>query len=156
MSNAGQLATAKAVIQIHADPAEGLPIYLQIVNQVRYLVSSRQLKPGDELPPIRTLAHRLAVSPNTIVRAYDELEHGGLVCKRRGSGTYVNATLPELSGRAKRGILEHRIDRLLAEAVQLKVTTDEVVRYVRGRARTLRHDSDARELTRDSTGSSVT
>ena len=62
-------------MQIHISPADGVPIYLQIVNQVKYLVSSGRLSAGEELPPIRTLAERLVVNPNTVARAYrDEAE----------------------------------------------------------------------------------
>jgi GntR family transcriptional regulator len=65
---------------------DGVPIYRQIVNQVKYLVASGLLLPGDELPPIRTLALQLKVTPNTIVKAYGELEISGVVHSRRGSG----------------------------------------------------------------------
>ena len=65
---------------------DGVPIYRQIVNQVKYLVASGLLQPGEELPPIRTLALQLKVTPNTIVKAYGELETSGVVHKRRGSG----------------------------------------------------------------------
>ena len=63
-------------MQIHISPTDGVPIYLQIVNQVKYLVSSGRLAAGEELPPIRTLAEKLLVNPNTVARAYRELEHG--------------------------------------------------------------------------------
>ena len=69
---------------------DGVPIYRQIVNQVKYLVASGLLRSGDELPPIRTLALQLKVTPNTIVKAYDELEGAGVVHTRRGAGTYVS------------------------------------------------------------------
>jgi DNA-binding transcriptional MocR family regulator len=71
-----------------------MPIYLQIVNQVKYLVASGRLAPGEELPPIRVLAEQLLVNPNTVARAYRELERAGVVLKRRTAGTYVNAMLP--------------------------------------------------------------
>ena len=70
-------------MQIHISPSDGLPIYLQIVNQVKYLVASGRLAPGEELPPIRTLAEQLVVNPNTVARAYRELESAGIVTKRR-------------------------------------------------------------------------
>jgi GntR family transcriptional regulator len=69
---------------------DGVPIYRQIVNQVNYLIASDLLQPGEELPAIRALALQLKVTPNTIVKAYDELEKTGVVHKRRGSGTCVN------------------------------------------------------------------
>ena len=77
-------------MQIHISPNDGVPIYLQIVNQVKYQVASGRLAPGQELPPIRVLAEQLVVNPNTVARAYRELELAGVVTKRRTAGTYVS------------------------------------------------------------------
>jgi GntR family transcriptional regulator len=112
---------------------DGVPIYRQIVNQVKYLVASGLLRPGEELPPIRTLALQLRVTPNTIVKAYDELEISGVVHKRRGSGTFVSEGRRQLALRERRRIIEERIDGLLAEAHQLNFTTDDILRMVRER-----------------------
>ena len=76
-------------MQIHITSSDGVPIYLQIVNQVKYLVASGRLSPGEELPPIRTLAEQLLVNPNTVARAYRELETAGVVTKRRTAGTVL-------------------------------------------------------------------
>ena len=81
---------AEKPVQIHISANDGIPIYLQIVNQVKYLVASGRLAPGDELPPIRVLAEKLLVNPNTVARAYRELEIAGVVTKRRTAGTYVS------------------------------------------------------------------
>lgn len=113
--------------------ADGVPIYRQIVNQVKYLVASGLLQAGEELPPIRTLALQLTVTPNTIVKAYDELERSGVVDKRRGSGTFVSDGRQHLALRARRRIIEQRIDGLLAEAHQLNFDTDEILRMLRDR-----------------------
>ena len=112
---------------------DGVPIYRQIVNQVKYLVASGLLRPGEELPPIRTLALQLKVTPNTIVKAYDELEISGVVHKRRGSGTVVSEERPKLAILERRRIIERRIDALLAEAHQLNFTVDDVLRMARER-----------------------
>ena len=112
---------------------DGVPIYRQIVNQVKYLVASGLLQPGDELPPIRTLALQLKVTPNTIVKAYGELETAGVVHKRQGSGTYVSEERPRLANRERQRIIEQRIDALLAEAHQLNFTADDILRMVRER-----------------------
>ncbi len=66
-------------MDIHISPHDGVPIYLQIVNQVKYLVASGRLAPGEELPAIRVLAEQLLVNPNTVARAYRELEIAGVV-----------------------------------------------------------------------------
>ena len=113
--------------------ADGVPIYRQIFNQVKYLVASRLLRPGEELPPIRTLALQLKVTPNTIVKAYHELEVAGVIQKRHGSGTFVSDERPQLAVRERRRVIEQRIDSLLAEAHQLNFSTDDIVRMVRER-----------------------
>jgi GntR family transcriptional regulator len=114
-------------MQIHISPHDGVPIYLQIVNQVKYLVASGRLEPGEELPPIRVLADRLVVNPNTVARAYRELELAGVVTKRRTSGTYVSGGGSPLAERERRRILCERIDALLAEARQLDVPTPDLI-----------------------------
>ena len=120
-------------MQIHLSPHDGVPIYLQIVNQIKYLAASGRLEPGEELPPIRTLAEQLVVNPNTIARAYRELEIAGIVEKRRTAGTYISASGSPLAREEKWRILTERVDALLAEARQMKVTTDEVIDLVRTR-----------------------
>lgn len=120
-------------VDITINLADGVPIYRQIVNQVKYLVASGLLQPGDELPPIRTLALQLKVTPNTIVKAYGDLENAGVVHKRRGSGTFVSEGRPQLAIRERRRVIGQRIDALLAEAHQLNFTADDVLRMVRER-----------------------
>jgi len=120
-------------VDITINLTDGVPIYRQIVNQVKYLVASGLLQPGEELPPIRTLALQLKVTPNTIVKAYGELETSGIVHKRRGSGTFVSDGRPQLALRERRRLIERRIDALLAEAHQLNFTADEILRMVRER-----------------------
>ena len=120
-------------MDINIDVADGVPIYRQIVNQIKYLVASGLLRAGEELPPIRTLALQLKVTPNTIVKAYDELERSGLVHKRRGAGTYVSEGRQQMARRERQRIIEQRIDALLAEAHQLSFSVDELLRMLRER-----------------------
>ena len=120
-------------MQIHISTNDGVPIYVQIVNQVKYLVASGRLKAGDELPPIRVLADQLIVNPNTVARAYRELETAGLVEKRRTAGTYVSDQGSPLARRERVKILTERIDALLAEARQMDIAFDEVVKLVQQR-----------------------
>jgi GntR family transcriptional regulator len=70
-------------------PASGQPLYLQLMQQIRHAAETGALKDGDQLPGIRTLAEELVVSPNTVVKAYSELEHEGLLELRHGSGAFV-------------------------------------------------------------------
>jgi GntR family transcriptional regulator len=129
-------------MDIHISPQDGVPIYLQIVNQVKYLVASGRLAPGEELPPIRVLAERLTVNPNTVARAYRELEVAGVVTKRRTAGTYVSDAGSPLARRERVKILSERIDALLAEARQLGIRTDDVIDLIRRRADALQPDPE--------------
>ena len=128
-------------MQIHISVDDGVPIYLQIVNQVKYLIASGRLEEGEEMPSIRSLAERLMVNPNTIARAYRELEVVGIVTKRRSAGTYVSAAGSPLAGQEKLRILSHRIDSLLAESKQMDVSLEEVIELVRERDRDLNPNS---------------
>ena len=125
-------------MQIHISSDDGVPIYLQIVNQVKYLVASGRLAPGEELPPIRVLAEKLVVNPNTVARAYRELETAGVVTKRRTTGTYVSEAGSPLDREERLQLLTPRADALLAEARQLDVSTDAVVDLLRVRDESIR------------------
>jgi GntR family transcriptional regulator len=120
-------------MQIHISTTDGVPIYLQIVNQVKYLVASGRLAPGSELPPIRVLAERLVINPNTVARAYRELEAAGVVEKRRTAGTYVSEQGSPLARRERMKILTERVDALLAEARQMDVGYEDVVKLIERR-----------------------
>jgi GntR family transcriptional regulator len=122
-----------ASLQIHISPNDGVPIYLQIVNQVKYQVASGRLAAGVELPPIRVLAEQLLVNPNTVARAYRELELAGVVTKRRTAGTYVSGAGSPLARRERVRILTERVDALLAEARQMNISTEEIVELLRQR-----------------------
>ena len=76
------------------DAGSGVPIYRQLVEQVRSAVMLGRLASGDQLPTLREVVDALAINPNTVVKAYTELEHEGLVVRRQGTGTFVSATPP--------------------------------------------------------------
>ena len=130
-------------MQIHIAQGDGVPIYQQIVNQVRYLMAAGRLAVGDELPAIRVLAERLVVNPNTVARAYRELEAAGLVEKRRTAGTYVSGAGSPLLREERLKILGARIDALLAEAAQLDVGIEEVIDLIGRRHAALRPEKGA-------------
>jgi GntR family transcriptional regulator len=131
-------------MQIHLSPNDGVPIYLQIVNQIKYLVASERLAPGEELPPIRVLAEQLLINPNTVARAYRELELAGIVTKRRTSGTYVSDSGSPLARRERIKILTERIDALLAEAKQLNIDSETVIELLRERDEAMQPDNPQR------------
>jgi GntR family transcriptional regulator len=125
-------------MQIQISTQDGVPIYQQIVNQVKYLAASGRLAAGDEIPAIRVLAEQLVINPNTVARAYLELERAGIVTKRHGSGTYVSEQGSPLSRREKVKVLARRADSLLAEAGHLDVGLDEVIELLRERNEAMR------------------
>lgn len=120
-------------MHLHISANDGVPIYLQIVNQVKYLVASGRLAPGAEMPAIRELAERLLINPNTVARAYRELENGGIVVKRRTAGTFVSDAGSPLARRERMKILTDRVDALLAEARQMNVGLEEIQKLVQQR-----------------------
>jgi GntR family transcriptional regulator len=127
-------------MQIHICPTDGVPIYLQIVNQVKHLVSSGRLAPGEELPPIRALAEQLLVNPNTVARAYRELELARVVVKRRTAGTYVSDAASPLARKERVRIVTERVDALLAESRLLRISLDEVIDLLHRRNRATQPD----------------
>lgn len=124
-------------MQIHISPHDGVPIYLQIVNQVKYLAASGRLSPGEQLPPVRKLAEQLLVNPNTVARAYRELEAAGVLTARQGSGAFISQNGSPLAKREQHKILSERIDALLAEARQMNVDVEMLIKLVRQRDRFL-------------------
>jgi GntR family transcriptional regulator len=121
-------------MQLRVSTGDGVPIYLQIANQVKYLVATGRLAAGDEVTPIRVLAHQLLVNPNTVARAYLELEREGVVQKRHGSGTYISDTGSPLARKERQRIISERVDALLAEARHLEVEPQELLRLIKERS----------------------
>ncbi len=132
-------------MHLHISSHDGVPIYLQIVNQVKYLAASGRLTPGEELPPIRVLAEQLLINPNTVARAYRELELAGIVTKRRTTGTYVSDSVSRLARRERLKIVSERIDALLAEARQMNIDADELIELIRERDERMQPPSARKE-----------
>jgi len=120
-------------VQIHISTKDGVPIYLQIVNQVKYMVASGRLRSGEQLPPVRRLAEDLLINPNTVARAYRELEAAKVLSTRQGAGVYVADTASPLARREQTRILKDRIDLLLAEARHMDVSVEDLIDLLRQR-----------------------
>ena len=84
-------------IEFRLDPASGVPTYLQLVHQVEHALRLGYLKPGDRLPKVRDVVTELAINPNTVLKAYKELETKGLTAGRPGQGTFIQATLSQIA-----------------------------------------------------------
>jgi GntR family transcriptional regulator len=113
------------VIEFHLDARSGLPPYQQIVRQVRRALRLGVLREGDQLPTVKEVVERLAINPNTVLKAYKELEHAGLVSPRPGIGTFVTATLSDGS-LAAHGPLRQDLLRWLAKARRAGLDDDSI------------------------------
>lgn len=122
-------------MQIHLSNSDGVPIYLQIVNQVKYLAACGRLEPGMQLPSVRKLADQLLVNPNTVARAYRELESEGVLTTRPGAGVFVATDGSPLARREQLRILQDRVDQLLAEASHMQIDVETLVKLLRQRSR---------------------
>ena len=120
-------------MQVRVSTKDGIPIYLQIINQIKYMVASGRLTPGDKLPPVRKLAEQLLINPNTVARAYRELETVKVLNTRQGSGVFVAEGVSPLARREQTKILRERIDVLLAEARQMDIGITDVIELVKQR-----------------------
>ncbi len=109
------------------NPSSGVPIYLQLMEQVKHSIETGALRPGDQLPGIRPLAEQLVINPNTVAKAYRELEHEGVVELRHGAGAFVSgqARTKKVTEtlRAGQAVVAAAVDRLRKSGV-----TDEEIR----------------------------
>ena len=109
------------------NPASGVPIYLQLMEQVKHSIETGALRAGEQLPGIRPLAEQLVINPNTVAKAYRELEHEGVIELRQGAGAFVSSNGPARKlterMRAAQGIVAGAIDRLRDKGL-----TDEEIR----------------------------
>ena len=113
------------------DAKSGLPVYRQLMDQVQYYLASGTLRPGDQLPSIRDLAKRLAVNPTTIVKAYSELEHAGVIEMQRGKGAFISSKVRKMSGEECEEILRQSVKQLVVEASQIGAGAKTVVKLMR-------------------------
>jgi len=103
------------------NPSLGVPIYLQLMEQVKHAIETGALRPGEQLPGIRPLAEELVINPNTVAKAYRELEHEGVIELRHGAGAFVaeNDRRKELAEtlRAAQGVVSTAVERLRARGL---------------------------------------
>ena len=120
---------AQRNLDLKIDFRSGLPIYAQIVEQIRHMLACGKLKQGDQLPTVRQLATDLRVNFNTIARAYRLLDEAGLISTQQGRGTYIWETpTPETTQKLRRQELEELTHHYLSEAAALGFSIEEVQR----------------------------
>jgi GntR family transcriptional regulator len=113
------------MIEFHLDAASGLSPYQQLVRQVRHALRLGLLREGDQLPTVKDVVAHLAINPNTVLKAYRELEHEGLVAARPGVGTFVTRTLTDATF-ASHARLRRSLRRWLADARQAGLDDDSI------------------------------
>jgi len=113
-------------VELQLDPASAVPIYAQIVEQIRALVATRAVRVGDRLPSVRDLASILRVNRNTAAKAYQALESDGVIETRAGQGCFVTEGGPRWSRAERYRRLEKSLDRALIEATHLEIPFEEV------------------------------
>ncbi|MDX9753083.1 MAG: GntR family transcriptional regulator [bacterium] len=111
---------------IQIDPSNGIPIFQQIIQQVKYKIAGGIVQPGEQLPSVRQLASQLRVNPNTVAKAYTELEREKVVITRRGMGCFVAETPVVIRKQEKIKIVSALFDRCLTEAFHLHLPWEDV------------------------------
>lgn len=108
------------------EPANGVAIYEQIVRQVKFAIAEGTLRPGQLLPSVRVLSRQLAINPNTINRAFQQLQTEGALESLRGRGLAVRAEAPEVCIQARRQMIAARLRGALSEALHAGLSADEI------------------------------
>lgn len=112
-------------MQFQCDTTSRTPIYRQLIEQVRAAVARGRLEPGERLPSVRQLSRELVVNPNTIARAYTELEREGTLITQQGRGVFISELRNDLTKRGRQKQLEERLDQLITDAVHLGFSAEE-------------------------------
>jgi GntR family transcriptional regulator len=119
-----------ALIEFALDTSSGVPFYRQIIDQIRSAIASGKLSPGEQLPTVRALAVDLAVNPNTIRKAYSELEILGILDTQQGTGTFVGGETVTIGPAERRRRLKQVCDELVARGQQFGLTLDEIIDHL--------------------------
>jgi GntR family transcriptional regulator len=129
-------------MNIHLDLRSDVPIYIQIVEQVRQLVASGTLNPGDQLPTVRALASDLRVNFNTVARAYRLLDEAGIISTQQGRGTYILDELAaEIDEHLRMASLKALGRRFLEESTRLGFTPQQAIEHLENQADNTHTDS---------------
>ncbi len=116
-------------MDFYINSTSGLPIYLQIVDQVKKAIAGGLLIAGDKLPSVRDLAVEIAINPNTVAKAYSTLEQEGIIEIRKGMGTYISEG-KSLNFEAKKSKIEKKVEELIIEAYHLQIDTDTLLNII--------------------------
>ena len=122
------------MIHFKLDLKSGVPFHRQIVDQIRFGIASERLLPGEQLPTVRDLAVQLEINPNTVRKAYSDLELLGILDTQQGTGTFVSHQQLEIGDAERRRMLRQICDELVARGHQYNLTLTDIVEYLQGRS----------------------
>lgn len=125
---------------VHVHPASGVPLYLQIESQLKHAIAAGALKTGDALLPVRKLATELRINPNTVARAYQNLERDGVIRTVPGSGTFVAENTPSLLKSEKLRRLRPFAMQVAVEGTQLRLSHEDILKVVKESLKQLGED----------------
>jgi GntR family transcriptional regulator len=130
-------------MNLELDFRSGLPIYLQVVDRIKEMIANGRLKPGDQLPTVRSLALELRVNFNTVARAYRILDEAGIISTQQGRGTYIlDAPAPEVSESMRRQALEALTQRYLLDGARLGASPQDLGEILKDQIASGRSDED--------------
>lgn len=127
----------------------GTPAYLQIVEQIKHGAAMGSLAKGDKLPSIRELAERLRINRNTVAKAYEELEHQGIVDMRQGSGVFIAGRGSPMRSAVREAVLAEAVDAAIVQAHHFQVGEKELIELVRSRLAEFRRRRDGTPKSRE-------
>ena len=130
---------------IKIDAINGVPVYLQIAKEVKHSIAVGSLRPGEQLPSVREVALQITVNPNTVAKAYRELEAQGIVETRRGTGTFVTEKVVDITHTERREIVSELMDRAIDEARHLQISEDEMASLLLERVQTFKKKREEQE-----------
>jgi len=114
-------------LEFRIDPKSGVPFYRQIIEQVKFAMARGDLEPGTQLPTVRQLAVDLSINPNTVIRAYRQMEIEGLLETHQGSGTFVGDRKPDIDAIERQRMLDQIITEMLARASSYGLSFEDVL-----------------------------
>lgn len=132
------------MLHLHINPGSGLPIYLQIIEELKLLLAAGVLKGGDQLPSVRSLSVALRINPNTVAKAYTELEREGVTQTRRGEGTFVSGTQSDLGKKSQMEIITKKTDEFVRTAIRFNIAREALLKLVREQYDDIRREKEVK------------
>lgn len=122
---------SEKVLSFSLDPRSGVPFYKQIILQIELAVADKRLSTGDQLPTVRSLAVSLQVNPNTVAKAYNELEIRGVLTSQQGTGTFISDKKVTLSEVERERILSELAKSFITKSASYGFSLDEIIKYLK-------------------------